>query len=99
LARTRINEHGVIVHVRVSIALHVILARDVVVGHSVWRQHGTDPQVVIPVRWVVLSNDVFMKMATIVDTEYAANCTCHSANGSSDDRSDGTAFSFTLRGT
>ena len=66
-----------IIHVRVSIARHVILAWDIVVGDSIWRQHGTDPQVAIAVRWVVLSHDVFMKMATIVDTEYPANCTCH----------------------
>ena len=43
LARPRINKNGMIIYVRVSIALHVVLAGDIVVSHSVWRQHGADP--------------------------------------------------------
>lgn len=37
LPRSRINQYGVVIHVRISITLDVILARNVVISHSIGR--------------------------------------------------------------
>jgi hypothetical protein len=59
LARSRINQHGVIIHIGVSVTLDVILSRNVVVGHSVRRQHGADAQIIIVIGRVMLPHTVF----------------------------------------
>jgi hypothetical protein len=93
-----IDQHGVIVYVRISITLHVIFARNVVVSHSVRRQDGADAQIIILIRRVVLPHHVLMKMVAIIYTEYSADGTRHSANGSPDYLSDWPTFSCPLRG-
>lgn len=40
----RIDEHGVIIHVGIAIALHVILAGNVVIGNAAFRQNGADEE-------------------------------------------------------
>ena len=55
-----------IVHVCVSISRHVIFPRNILVrSPSSGVQASADPQFLIAVRRMVLSHDVFMKMATI----------------------------------
>jgi hypothetical protein len=98
LARSRINQHGVIIHIGVSVTLDVILSRNVVVGHSVRRQHGTDAQIIIVIGRVMLPYHVLMKMAAIIYTEYPADGTGHGPDGSPDHLSNWPPFSSSLRG-
>ena len=73
LTGLRINQHGVIVHISVSITLDVILARNVVISHSVWGQNRTNSQIAIVVRGVLLVCDIFMETRAIVDPKNPAD--------------------------
>jgi hypothetical protein len=48
----RIDQYGVVTHVSVSITLHVVLARNLVIGHAIWRQYGSNAKIIgIAIRW------------------------------------------------
>ena len=65
--RARVDQHGMIVHVGVAVAGHVVFGRHVVIGDAAFRQHRADAEVtVIAIGRVPFANDVFAKARAII---------------------------------
>ena len=93
LARSRINQYSVIIHVRISVTLDVVLSRNFIIRHAVGRQDRANSEVAVVVRRMVLMRDIFMKPRARIDPENATNCSRDRTHRAPDDCAYGTCVS------
>jgi hypothetical protein len=98
LARSGINQYGVIIHIGISIALNVVFAWNIIIGHAIGRQDRANAEVAIVVRGMMLTRDVFMEPWTGIHSKNAANGSCHRAHCAPDDRTYGACVSVAYSG-
>ena len=83
-----------VVDVGVPITEDVVLARDIIIGHSIWRQDRADAKfLAIMVGWVSLANNIVVETGSLVNSENTANCTRDRTYCAADYGSNGTGIS------
>src|SRR5947199_6469117 len=79
--RARFDQHGAAVHHGVAVVPHTIFRRHVVIGHTGFRQHGANPDLVaIGVGRAPLLDHVAAEARTLLDAEHAGDAADHAAH-------------------
>src|SRR5579863_271495 len=99
LARAGVNEDGPIVDYGVTILLHSIFGRDVIIVPAVGREQRAGSHLVrISVGRSVFARDIVAKARTLIDAEKAVDAADHPADHPADNGADGTRVMISLVG-